>query len=215
MQTEITAQQVPQKELLRPLVYLVTFFALTPLTLLISFFALFSISPSQDKSVQAMYQIEKNLIEVPQFGVQVYAALPEEQRAVSSMTTGADARGEIVRQYLEKYNSPLEPFSQLIVAISDENALDFRLLVAIAQQESNLCKKIPEGTHNCWGWGIHSRGTLGFEDYPTALSTVAKGLKEEYLDKGYGTPEEIMGKYTPMSAGSWATGVNQFLAEME
>lgn len=217
MEIDLPVQKVSQKDLFKPLVYLITFFVLTPLTLLISFFALFSISPTDTKSVLAA---EKNLanpslIDVPRFGVQVYAALPEQQRTVSSSATGTDARVEIVRQYLEKYNSPLEPFAQLIVAVSDQHQLDFRLLVAIAQQESNLCKKIPDGTHNCWGWGIHSKGTLGFEDYPKAIETVAIGLKEDYISKGYKTPEEIMQKYTPLSNGSWAAGVNQFLAEME
>lgn len=217
METEISVQQIPSKDILKPLVYLVTFFVLTPLTLAISFFALFSVSPNEIKSADIIKEslLSSSLIEVPRFGVQVYAALPEQQRTVSSTATGADARVEIIRQYLEEYNSPLEPFSQLIVAVSDENQIDFRLLVAIAQQESNLCKKIPDGTHNCWGWGVHSKGTLGFENYPTAIETVAIGLKEDYISKGYKTPEEIMSKYTPLSSGSWAAGVNQFLAEME
>ena len=93
--------------------------------------------------------------------------------------------------------------------------MDFRLLVAIAQQESNLCKKIPEGTHNCWGWGIHSKGTLGFDSYPEAIETVSQGIRRDYLNKGYTTPEEIMKKYTPSSPGTWAFGVNKFLGQME
>lgn len=203
---------IQKKDLLKPFVYLVTFLALTPLTVAISFFALFSLSAQKETLA---YDTGSSLIEVPKFGVQVYAALPQQQRTFSSSTTSADARVEIVRQYLEKYNSPLEPLSELIIVISDEYQLDFRLLVAIAQQESNLCKKIPEGTFNCWGWGIHSRGTLGFTDYPTAIQTVAKGLKEDYINEGYVTPEEIMSKYTPHSSGSWAAGVTQFLEEME
>lgn len=200
------------KDFLKPLVYLVTFFALAPLTLLISFFALFSLGAPQEESIKT---VEKNLLEIPRFGVQVYAALPEEQRVLSLSATSADARLEIVRQYLEKYNSPLGPLSELLVTVSDQYNLDFRLLTAIAQQESNLCKKAPEGSFNCWGWGIHSKGRLSFPDYETAIETVAKGLREDYLDKGYDTTEKMMDKYTPHSAGSWAVGVNQFLAEME
>jgi len=107
------------------------------------------------------------------------------------------------------------PYAQELVDASDIHGLDYRLLTAIAQQESNLCKIIPPGSHNCWGWGIHSEGTLMFDTFDEAIFTVAQGLKEEYLDKGYTTPEEIMEKYTPLSQGSWAYGVNKFMSELE
>jgi len=99
--------------------------------------------------------------------------------------------------------------------MADKYGLDFRLTTAIAQQESNLCKKTPAETYNCWGWGIHSKGTLGFEDYPHGIETVSRGLRKEYLDKGYLTVEDIMSKYTPLSNGSWAMGVSTFMAEMQ
>jgi hypothetical protein len=89
------------------------------------------------------------------------------------------------------------------------------LTTAIAQQESNLCKNYPDGTYNCWGWGIHSQGTLGFSSFTEGIELVTKGLKENYIDKGYLTPETIMTKYTPLSNGSWANGVSKFLSEME
>lgn len=193
-------------------VYLTTFLTLAPLTIFISFLSLLSISAN---TTSHNFSLQKNLLDAPRFGAQVYAALPNQQAIVSGGAIAEDARAEIVRQYLEKYNSPLEPYSQLLVAASDEYGLDWRLLVAIAQQESNLCKKVPDGTFNCWGWGVHSRGTLGFSDYPTAIETVAKGIKEDYLDKGYDTVDEMMTKYTPLSSGSWAFGVNQFMSEME
>ena len=84
-----------------------------------------------------------------------------------------------------------------------------------SQQESNLCKKIPSGTFNCLGWGVHSKGTLGFSSFEEAIEVVSKGLKENYIDEGLLTPEEIMTKYTPHSDGSWAYGVNLFMNEIE
>jgi len=42
------------------------------------------------------------------------------------------------------------------------------------------------------------------------------GLKSEYIDKGYTTPDTIWKKYTPGSPdGAWAKGVNQFMSQME
>jgi len=141
--------------------------------------------------------------------------LPEVLGAFTISVKSQDAIPEIIRQYLEKYNSPLLPHTDFLVNTARKHNLDPRLLVAIAQQESNLCKKAPSGTHNCWGWGIHSRGTLGFDSYPQAIEAVSKGLAENYLGKGLNSPEEIMGIYTPLSKGSWAKGVQQFLDEME
>jgi len=148
-------------------------------------------------------------------GIKIFASLPSEIPTISGTANAADARNEIIKQYLSRYNSPLEPYANLLVTTADKYKIDFRLLTAIAQQESNLCKIIPPDSHNCWGWGIHSKGTLGFSSYEEAIDTVSKGLKEEYIDKGYTTPDQIMSKYTPLSNGSWASGVNTFLTEME
>lgn len=137
---------------------------------------------------------------------------------ISYRLISADARPIIIKNYLKKYNSPLEPHYQKIITISDKYSLDYRLLVAIAQQESNLCKVIPPNSHNCWGYGIYGDQVIRFDDYPQALETVAQTLKTKYLDQGLNTPEEIMAKYTPPSlekGGSWAKGINQFLADLE
>ena len=134
---------------------------------------------------------------------------------INSTLESADSRVYLIGQYLKRYNSPLLDLAPEIVKVSDMYALDYRLLVAIAQQESNLCKIIPVDSYNCWGWGIHSKGTLGFASYKEAFHTVAKGLQEEYISKGYTTPDKIMTKYTPSSPGTWAAGVNQFMEEIE
>ena len=143
-----------------------------------------------------------------------HAILPDVIGAFTYTVKSEDAIPEIIKGYLSKYNSPLLPYADYLVKTCREQGIDPRLLVAIAQQESNLCKKIPEGTHNCWGWGIHSRGTLGFDNYKESIDAVTVGLSRNYLGKGLLTPEEIMGIYTPLSDGSWARGVQQFLDEM-
>jgi hypothetical protein len=126
-----------------------------------------------------------------------------------------DARPLIIKKYLEKYKSPLAPYADLIYQVSKDYGFEYYWIVAIAQQESNLCKKAPEDSHNCWGYGIHKRGTLKFDNYELAIKSYAEYLKREYFDKGLNTPELIMQKYCPSSNGSWARGVNQFINEME
>ena len=134
---------------------------------------------------------------------------------VKEQVASDDARPVIIKKYLEKYKSPLAPYSDLIYQISTDYGFEYYWIVAIAQQESNLCKKIPEGSNNCWGYGIHKRGTLTFENYELAIRSYAEYLKREYFDKGLNTPELIMKKYCPSSNGSWAKGVQQFINEME
>lgn len=158
---------------------------------------------------------EVSIFSETQYGVQVYAALPSKVPSISTEIGTEDARIEMVRQYLYRYNSPLAPFAYQIVESADRYGLDYRLTTAIAQQESNLCKVIPPESFNCWGWGIHSMGTMGFTSYAKGVETVSKGLKTKYIDEGYKTIEEIMGKYTPLSKGSWANGVLTFMNEMQ
>lgn len=134
---------------------------------------------------------------------------------VETQIVGEDARPLIIKRYLEKYKSPLAPYANLIFELSETYGYEYYWIVAIAQQESNLCKKIPENSHNCWGYGIHKNGTLRFDSYELALRSYAEYLKRQYFDKGLNTPELIMRKYTPSSNGSWAFGVKQFIRQLE
>lgn len=120
----------------------------------------------------------------------------------------------MIRQFLAKYNSPLLPYAENIVKAADTYKLDFRLLPAIAMQESNLCLKIPENSYNCWGYGIYGGKITKFTDYPEAINTVSKALSQHYKNQGLKSPEEIMTKWTPSSNGSWANGVNYFMQEL-
>ncbi len=146
-------------------------------------------------------------------------AQEEETQAMESEIELDDARAEIVANFLQRYNSPMKPYDhygQFLVDVADKNGLDFRLMPAIAMQESNLCKNNnPGAPHNCLGFGIHKRGTLDFESYEAGFERAAREIKERYVDIGLETPEEIMSKYTPSSNGSWAESVKQWMAEMK
>jgi hypothetical protein len=194
------------------IVLIAVFFVVAPLTIGISLFSLVSLKRND---INEKKFNTTNLIVSPKSGASVYAALPASVPSVSSSIESADARSQIIKGYLETYNSPLTPYSDLIVQTADKYSIDFRLITAIAQQESNLCKIIPPGSYNCWGWGITSVGTLGFDSFEDGIETVSKGLRQNYLSKGYTTVEQIMSKYTPQSNGSWAYGVNSFMGDME
>ena len=144
----------------------------------------------------------------------VASKIDESKKSVGGEVVGADARPILIKKYLERYNSPLAPYAELIFDMSETYGYSYYWIVAIAQQESNLCKKVPEDSHNCWGYGINSAGTLKFDNYEIAIKSFAEYLKREYFDKGYDTPEKIMKKYCPHSNGSWAFGVKQFIEEL-
>ena len=128
----------------------------------------------------------------------------------------SDARAANLKKFFRKHNSILYDHADYIVQISDTYGFDYRLLPAIAMQESTLCRAIPVDSHNCWGWGVYGDNVIRFASYEEAIKTVAEGIKKEYLDKGLTTASKIMQKYTPSSPnGSWAYAVNKFLRDLE
>lgn len=137
-----------------------------------------------------------------------YAALPGFSHITQEDIEAKDSRMEMVRQFFARYNSPLEPYAKDVIEAADKYDLDFRLIPAIAMQESTLCKRIPKDSYNCWGFGIYGGKVTRFKDYQEGIHTVTKTLAVKYKKDGLNTPEEIMQRYTPSSNGSWATGVN-------
>lgn len=140
---------------------------------------------------------------------------PEDKAQILKEYSTSDIRVANLKYFFRKYNSPLYDFADKFVSEADNYQFDYRLLPAIAMQESNLCKYIYEGSHNCWGWGIYGNRVTRFDSYDQAIETISRGIKRDYIDKGLTTPEEIMSKYTPPSTGSWAYGVNTFLKVIE
>lgn len=120
-------------------------------------------------------------------------------------------RKESLEEFFDEFNSPLKEHVETFIEVADKYDLDYRLLPAIACMESSCGKKLIEGSYNPFGWGIHGNNAIYFESYDDAIETVGKGLKENYLDKGFSTPEEIAPIYTPPNHVNWLSGVNFFI----
>lgn len=186
------------------LIVLATFVLATPVALVASIVSLFIISENSQESARLASQSRAT--------AHVFAAQPPTSAQVMSGTVlASDVRVSLLERYMRRNNSELTAFAEKIVLTADKYGLDYRLLVAIAQKESGLCRVIPDESHNCWGWGIHSKGTLKFDSYNTAIETVSKGLKEKYIDMGYTTPDLIMKKYAHPDSTTWADGVNMYM----
>jgi len=168
--------------------FLVFFGVGAPVLMIAEIFLLVKII-NQQLALDDYLPITISVVAQDDFSQQPLASNHLANSSVKGVVITGDARPILIRNYLKKYQSPLTPYADFIFATSQKYGIDYRLLVAIAQQESNLCKKIPPNSHNCWGWGIHSKGTLGFSSFDEAIEIVAQGLKEDYIDKGFTTVE--------------------------
>ncbi|MFH1187143.1 MAG: hypothetical protein V1697_03155 [Candidatus Levyibacteriota bacterium] len=144
-----------------------------------------------------------------------YAALPGTENVVESKITSKDARIETLNQFFAKYKSSLLPYAEDVVVAAEKYGLDWRLVPAIAMQESNLCMKEPKESYNCWGFGIYGKKVTRFDNYPQAIDTVSKSLASDYINQGLITPEEIMSKYTPSNEGDWADSITHFMNQLQ
>lgn len=143
-----------------------------------------------------------------------FAALPVASGTLRSQIKSGDARVLVVTNFFRKYKSNLLLFADDVVSAADKYGLDYRLIPAIAMQESGGCKHAPTGSHNCWGFGIYGKKVTKFDSYEQAIDTVTKTLATKYKANGLETPEQIMTKYTPGSNGSWAISVNHFMNQL-
>jgi len=137
-----------------------------------------------------------------------YQALPSQNSYSSINYENADARSLAIEAVFERYDSPLQGLGQHVVNEADKNNIDYRLLPAIAMQESTLCKKIIKNSYNCWGWGIYGSTITKFESYEKAISYISERLSVRYVQKGFTTPEQIVQKYTPSDDGKWSSVVS-------
>lgn len=194
----------------------VVFFMIFSLLVYLNFFLIIKTYANYNKQAQ----IEKILADITQsknkISVQfIQAKAPINIMGVTTEAVLTDGRIANLKAFFRKYNSPLYDYAEKIVEVSDKYQFDYRLLPAIAMQESNLCRFIPEDSYNCWGWGIYGTTVTRFNSYDEAIETIAKGIKKHYIDQGLVTASAIMKKYTPPSQGSWAHGVNTFLKALE
>lgn len=155
---------------------------------------------------------------------QAYSSFPEYLPVPEIAFSPVDAREQVIKNYLKKYGSPLEPYSSAILLTSDthkNNVISdlWRYILAIGQCESNLGKKIPVDSFNAWGLGVVTGAKTGmaFPDWETAINYTAKFL-QKLMDKNLYSPEEWAATYAPPSIlndHSWAKCVRHFLDEIQ
>src|SRR5947207_2696390 len=117
---------------MKKLILTILFFIFTPTVVLyLTFFLLLNTFAHQAKHDDSNFKV-------------AFAALPYSSGVVKSKIVSDDARIFLVKNFFKKYKSELLPFAKDVVSYADKYDLDYRLIPAIAMQESTLCKKAPK-----------------------------------------------------------------------
>ena len=143
-----------------------------------------------------------------------YQALPTTNSNSIVSIENKDGRVKNLDDFFESYNSPLEGHAQTIVNEADKYEIDYRLLPAIAMQESTLCKKIIKVSDHLLGFGIYKGKVTKFDNYDEANCVITKTLAHKYVQQGFVSIEDIVRKYTPSDTGKWESVVNLIMERL-
>jgi hypothetical protein len=151
------------------------------------------------------------------FAVKVHAALLESDPEANLTATEpvVDERADKLKSYLLAHGSPIADKAAVFISEADKNNLDWKMVVAISGLESTFCQHIPTGSYNCWGWGIPTgaQSGIGFKDYRDGIAQVSQGLRNNYLNKGYITVEQIGSVYA--ASPTWACRVRNIMKDID
>ncbi len=153
------------------------------------------------------------------FGQQHVFAQAEKQAGASATATSSvselsqDRRIQILRVYLQTYNSPLAPYADVFVKEADKNNIDWKLLVSISGVESTFGQQIPYDCNNAWGWGIYGNNRTCFTSWDEAIKTISQGLRENYINKGAQDVYQIGKLYA--ASPTWAVRVDGFMHQID
>lgn len=190
---------------MRKLAIFIGFFAGTPLFIFFCIIYLSSLQAGKNSS---------QVLGASTSGV-AYAALPPTENTIQPQIVEKESKQEIIRQFFANHNSPLEGYAGDIIAAAERYDIDYRLLPAIAMQESNLCRRMIQDSYNCWGWGIYGSKVTKFSNFPEAIETITKTLSTKYRDKGLVSASEIAKLYNPSNTNNWAQNVSLFMEQLK
>lgn len=123
-----------------------------------------------------------------------------------------DNKAKILSEYLKRFDSPMQYHAQDFIDASETYNLDWKMLPAIAGVESTFGKQIPGG-FNAYGWGVYGDQALYFSSWRDGMFEVAKGLRENYINKGLDDPYEINRIYA--ASPYWGGRVTYFMQDLE
>ena len=157
------------------------------------------------------------VLRFPLSGVKAQSTLFAYEQTVEVEAKKVDNRAIMLRDYLNQYNSPLADHAQDFSDAADEYQVDWKLVPSIAGVESTFGKRTPGSdlypSYNAWGWGVYGSQSLGFKSWRDGIFTVTKGLKENYINKGYTEPYSMNRIYA--ASPTWGVRVSYFMANLD
>jgi len=127
--------------------------------------------------------------------------------------TSLNIKRMAIKSVLEKNGSTMTNEIDSFIATCTKYDLDCYLLPSISGVESTFGRFMAPGTNNPFGWG---RGLTGFDSFSSAIDTVGRGLRENYMDKWGATNIDEIGRIY-CEGNTWSGKVkyfmNQFRAE--
>jgi len=114
-----------------------------------------------------------------------------------------------IKQVLEKYQSTLVMEVDNFISTCVKYDLDCFFLPAIAGVESSFGNAVLPNSYNPFGWG---RGLINFSSWSQAIDTVGRGLREDYINKGATTIDQIGAIYC--EGNTWTAKVRFFMEQI-
>jgi len=115
-----------------------------------------------------------------------------------------------IKKVLERYNSPLFDSVDDFIKVCLDYQINCYFLPAIAGLESTFGHYILPNSFNPFGWG---GGYIIFKNWADGIEKVGQGLKNNYLNRGLKTIEEIGTIYSENP--TWAVRVRFFITQFE
>ena len=124
-----------------------------------------------------------------------------------------DNRITILKEFLERYSSPLALYANDFIKYADEYDIDWKLVAAISGVESTFGQQIPYNSYNGWGWGVYGDNVIYFSSWKEGIETVSKGLRENYINKGAKDIYQIGRIYS--ESPNWPYKVSFFMEKID
>lgn len=107
-----------------------------------------------------------------------------------------------IKSLIDRYNSPMGDSIDGFLATCERYNLDCYLLPSIATLESTLGRFVWPDSYNAFGWG---GGYIMFDNWNEGIDAVGKGLRNNYINKGALSIEQIGKIYS--ESPTWAQRV--------
>ena len=128
-----------------------------------------------------------------------------------SSNLAVDFREVRLKNFLRKYNSPLEKHAGDFIYWADKYSIDWRLVPAITGVESTFGRRIPKNSYNAYGW---ANGSHKFGTWEVSIEVVTSALRHKYINKGADSIPKIARRWAPPSK-TWASNVSYFINKID